>query len=85
MKTTNSPSHLCHKHPVFGPLFPVQMTSVHPYRHLWICSQSFPFPNSGSVVLPQCSLMWGHITHNSHCPWLSLLDCKPREPKIVSD
>ena len=60
MKTTDSPSHLCHEHPVFGPLFPVQMTSIHPYRLLWICSQSLPFPSSGSVVLPQSSLMWGH-------------------------
>lgn len=85
MKTTNSPSHLCHQHPVFGPLFPVQVIPMHPYRHLWIRSQTLPFPNSGPVVLPQCSQMWGHVTHNRHCPWISLLDWKPHEPKTVSD
>lgn len=85
MKLANSPSHSCHQHPVFGPLFSVQVIPIHPYHHLlWICSQALPFPNPGLVVLLQCTPMWGHITHNCHCPLFSPLDWEPHEAKIVS-
>lgn len=55
-----------------------------------IVSSGYALRASPSLVLGRWSFPRAHwcgdiITHNSHCPWLSLLDWKPREPKIVSD